>query len=149
MLKTSSPNSTWEFQLKGQCLNDKNKSDECVFIFSLCHPLPFEFGCGSDSSVCQVSSGQNATDLGKYHINPFQPLNDGNGFLAIFEKPDQILNPITNLPCQLKFIFEFDCNENVPWIHKGLINFTPAPIDYSPILGENCDVSFIWLKFFF
>lgn len=36
---------------------------------------------------------------------------------------------------------EFDCNKDVPWIRQGLVNLTPAPLEYSPILGENCEVN--------
>lgn len=133
------PNTTWQFQLIDQCLNDDNKSHECIFSFALCHPLPVQTGC-NDSSVCQVSNGHNSTELGKFTINPFRVKEDEQGFLAVFEKTEPILNPITNVSCKLTFVMEFDCNKDVPWIRQGLVNLTPTPLEYSSILGENCEI---------
>lgn len=139
-LSLSSPNTTWQFQFIDQCLNDDNKSHECIFSFALCHPLPVQTGC-NDSSVCQVSNGHNSTELGKFTINPFRVKENEQGFLAVFEKTEPILNPITNVSCKLTFVMEFDCNKDVPWIRQGLVNLTPTPLEYSPILGENCEVN--------
>lgn len=132
------PGSAWEFNEKGQCIDDKNIYNDCTFSFSLCQALPSDGEC-KDSSVCQVSAYTNKTELGHFVSNPFQK-KDVNGFYAIFNKTEPIVNKYTNKTCKLSIILEFDCNSNVPWISNGTINQSPKPTRYNAYTADSCEI---------
>lgn len=132
------PNTIWEFNREGQCINDSNKTNECTFSFALCHQLPNDADC-VDSSVCQVSSESTKTELGHFSMHPFTSKQE-NGFYATFKRSEPVVNPITKNLCNLSVVLEFVCDKDVPWIRTDGVNQAPDPILYTPITAELCEI---------
>ncbi len=83
-------------------------------------------------------------EVGHYNVAPFGP-KEANGFYVSYEG-GQIINKITNNPCNVSIIFDFECNSSAVWLPTPGSPGNPSEFlrNVTGITADSCLVEFIF-----
>jgi len=85
-------------------------------------------------------------EVGHYNAAPFGP-KEANGFYVSYEG-GQITNKITNQPCNVSIVFDFECNSSAVWLPNEGQPGNPSEF-LRNITGITADGCLVSLCFFF